>query len=223
MAAWEAIGITADPGRVHTEGRMARAALEEAREQVAGPASAPAPARWSSPRAAPRPSTPPSGARSQAGPGAGGLCRGRALGGPRRLGPRRARSSPSPSTALGRIEVGCRRRGPRAGAARTTAALPAWSTASGPTTRWAPSSRWPRSSSAAAGSAFQSTSTRWPPPVTLPVDLDATRRRPGLGVGPQAGRPAGHRRADRPPRASPRALRWSAANRNGPAGPGSRT
>ena len=36
MATWEASGITADPGRVHTEGRMVRAKLEEAREQVAG-------------------------------------------------------------------------------------------------------------------------------------------------------------------------------------------
>ena len=35
MAAWEETGITADPGRVHTEGRMVRAALEEARDQVA--------------------------------------------------------------------------------------------------------------------------------------------------------------------------------------------
>ncbi|MGA2835193.1 MAG: aminotransferase class V-fold PLP-dependent enzyme [Acidimicrobiales bacterium] len=36
MAAWDDTGITADPGRVHTEGRMVRVALEEAREQVAG-------------------------------------------------------------------------------------------------------------------------------------------------------------------------------------------
>jgi cysteine desulfurase len=36
MAAWDQSGITADPGRVHSEGRMVRAALEEAREQVAG-------------------------------------------------------------------------------------------------------------------------------------------------------------------------------------------
>jgi len=35
MAAWDDLGVTADPGRVHTEGRMVRAALEEAREQVA--------------------------------------------------------------------------------------------------------------------------------------------------------------------------------------------
>ena len=35
MAAWDDLGITADPGRVHTEGRIVRAALEEAREQVA--------------------------------------------------------------------------------------------------------------------------------------------------------------------------------------------
>jgi len=35
MAEWDALGITADPGRVHTEGRMVRAALEEARDQVA--------------------------------------------------------------------------------------------------------------------------------------------------------------------------------------------
>jgi cysteine desulfurase len=35
MAAWDATGVTADPGRVHTEGRIARAALEHAREQVA--------------------------------------------------------------------------------------------------------------------------------------------------------------------------------------------
>ena len=35
MVAWSAHGITADPGRVHTEGRMARAALEDARDQVA--------------------------------------------------------------------------------------------------------------------------------------------------------------------------------------------
>jgi cysteine desulfurase len=35
MAAWDELGVTADPGRVHTEGRMVRAALEEARAQVA--------------------------------------------------------------------------------------------------------------------------------------------------------------------------------------------
>ncbi len=35
MAAWQCTGITADPGRVHTEGRIARATLEEARDQVA--------------------------------------------------------------------------------------------------------------------------------------------------------------------------------------------
>jgi cysteine desulfurase len=36
MAAWDVLGVTADPGRVHTEGRMARVALEDARDQVAG-------------------------------------------------------------------------------------------------------------------------------------------------------------------------------------------
>jgi cysteine desulfurase len=36
MATWDDLGITADPGRVHTEGRIVRVALEEAREQVAG-------------------------------------------------------------------------------------------------------------------------------------------------------------------------------------------
>jgi len=35
MAAWADSGVTADPGRVHTEGRMARATLEDARDQVA--------------------------------------------------------------------------------------------------------------------------------------------------------------------------------------------
>ncbi len=35
MAGWDDRGITADPGRVHTEGRMVRAALEDARDQVA--------------------------------------------------------------------------------------------------------------------------------------------------------------------------------------------
>jgi cysteine desulfurase len=35
MADWAQRGIVADPGRVHTEGRMVRVALEEAREQVA--------------------------------------------------------------------------------------------------------------------------------------------------------------------------------------------
>lgn len=35
MAAWDESGITADPGRVHTEGRMVRATLEEARDQIA--------------------------------------------------------------------------------------------------------------------------------------------------------------------------------------------
>jgi cysteine desulfurase len=35
MAEWEASGITADPSRVHTEGRMARATLEGARDSVA--------------------------------------------------------------------------------------------------------------------------------------------------------------------------------------------
>ncbi len=35
MAAWDELGVTADPGRVHTEGRMVRATLEQAREQVA--------------------------------------------------------------------------------------------------------------------------------------------------------------------------------------------
>ena len=35
MAAWLDVGQAADPGRVHTEGRIARVAIEEAREQVA--------------------------------------------------------------------------------------------------------------------------------------------------------------------------------------------
>ncbi len=35
MAEWDELGVTADPGRVHTEGRMVRATLEGAREQVA--------------------------------------------------------------------------------------------------------------------------------------------------------------------------------------------
>ncbi len=35
LEAWEENGVTADPGRVHTEGRMVRAALEDARDQVA--------------------------------------------------------------------------------------------------------------------------------------------------------------------------------------------
>jgi cysteine desulfurase len=35
IARWQATGVTADPGRVHTEGRLVRAAVEEAREQVA--------------------------------------------------------------------------------------------------------------------------------------------------------------------------------------------
>lgn len=35
MAQWTDLGVTADPGRVHTEGRMVRAALEDARDQVA--------------------------------------------------------------------------------------------------------------------------------------------------------------------------------------------
>jgi cysteine desulfurase len=35
MTAWRDTGITADPGRVHTEGRIARATLEDARDQVA--------------------------------------------------------------------------------------------------------------------------------------------------------------------------------------------
>ena len=35
MAAWADLGVTADPGRVHTEGRMVRATLEDARDGVA--------------------------------------------------------------------------------------------------------------------------------------------------------------------------------------------
>ena len=35
MEAWARAGVTADPGRVHTEGRIARAALEDGRDQVA--------------------------------------------------------------------------------------------------------------------------------------------------------------------------------------------
>ncbi len=35
MAEWDDLGVTADPGRVHTEGRMVRAILEDARDQVA--------------------------------------------------------------------------------------------------------------------------------------------------------------------------------------------
>ena len=35
MAAWDERGVTADPGRVHTEGRIVRAILEDARQQVA--------------------------------------------------------------------------------------------------------------------------------------------------------------------------------------------
>jgi cysteine desulfurase len=36
MDAWSDLGLTADPGRVHTEGRMVRATLEDARDQIAG-------------------------------------------------------------------------------------------------------------------------------------------------------------------------------------------
>ncbi|HEX3460662.1 MAG TPA: aminotransferase class V-fold PLP-dependent enzyme [Acidimicrobiales bacterium] len=35
MEGWASSGVTADPGRVHTEGRIARAALEDGRDQVA--------------------------------------------------------------------------------------------------------------------------------------------------------------------------------------------
>jgi cysteine desulfurase len=35
MEEWASSGVTADPGRVHTEGRIARAALEDGRDQVA--------------------------------------------------------------------------------------------------------------------------------------------------------------------------------------------
>ncbi|HWE70054.1 MAG TPA: aminotransferase class V-fold PLP-dependent enzyme [Acidimicrobiales bacterium] len=35
MEGWAASGVTADPGRVHAEGRIARAALEDGRDQVA--------------------------------------------------------------------------------------------------------------------------------------------------------------------------------------------
>jgi cysteine desulfurase len=35
MAEWADLGVTADPGRVHTEGRMVRATLEDARDRVA--------------------------------------------------------------------------------------------------------------------------------------------------------------------------------------------
>jgi cysteine desulfurase len=35
MAAWDEQGVTADPGRVHTEGRLVRATLEDARQRVA--------------------------------------------------------------------------------------------------------------------------------------------------------------------------------------------
>lgn len=35
LTAWDELGVTADPGRVHTEGRMVRAALEDARQQIA--------------------------------------------------------------------------------------------------------------------------------------------------------------------------------------------
>lgn len=35
MEEWAALGVTADPGRVHTEGRIVRAALEDARDRVA--------------------------------------------------------------------------------------------------------------------------------------------------------------------------------------------
>jgi cysteine desulfurase len=36
MAEWTDLGVTADPGRVHSEGRMVRAVLEDARDRVAG-------------------------------------------------------------------------------------------------------------------------------------------------------------------------------------------
>jgi cysteine desulfurase len=35
MEGWASSGVTADPGRVHTEGRIARAAMEDGRDQVA--------------------------------------------------------------------------------------------------------------------------------------------------------------------------------------------
>ena len=79
MAAWDELGVTADPGRVHTEGRMVRVALEDARTRWPG-CSASGPGRWCSPRAAPSRSTPRCGAPSgRVRPG--GLRGRRALGG----------------------------------------------------------------------------------------------------------------------------------------------
>ena len=83
MAEWSDLGVTADPGRVHTEGRMVRATLEDARDRVADLFGV-----------RPRQVVLTSGghrgrqrgrlgrAAGADGPGPGGVCRGRALGGP---------------------------------------------------------------------------------------------------------------------------------------------
>ncbi len=149
MAAWADEGVTADPGRVHTEGRMVRAALEEAREQVAGLFGV-----------RPRQVVFTSGGTESINAAVWGALRSRpgpvACAAVEHSAVRDASARDRPGRDGRRGPVRPHQVGGGGGGARPlpspcTGRRPPWSTASGPTTRWARCSRWPRWSSSAAG------------------------------------------------------------------------
>ncbi len=177
--------------------------------------SGPEPGRWCSPAAPPRPSPPrcgvrPSGAESS-------WCRRsstRRCADRARRSPRSADGPPGWSgwASIGWVGSTPTRSWPRPRPGR------GWCTSSGATTRWAPSSRWPRSSAGAA-----------PPGVLVHVDAaQAAGRVPiafdELGAdllsvsGPQVRRAARHRRPARAARAPPASPAHRRRPGAGPAG-----
>ena len=211
-------GITADPGRVHTEGRIARATFEDARDQVAAFFGV-RPRQVSSRRGAPRPSTRPSG--EPPGPtGADWCVAGRRALAVRDASARSARWPRSPWTAAGRIDPDAVRR--RRRARRSLCRV-------GPVPRPLPVGQ-PRGGHGATGARGR----RPLRSAGVLVHVDArrrrtrpprprgARRRPGLGLAHKLGGPpvsapwwcAGGSGSSRS---------WSGATRSGPGGPASRT
>ena len=178
----------ADPGRVHTEGRIVRAVVEDARDSVAallgtrprqvvftsGGTEAVNAATWGATRAD---------------PGQPGAARRR-----RAFVASATHRSAWPPWSVSASTVSAASTRPRwttpSGAARPRGRRPRSCTARRPTTRWAPSSRWPRWWRRATATESPSTSTPAPSPGISRSDFDDAGRRPAVGQRPQVRRSA---------------------------------
>ena len=209
-----------NPSSIHAAGRRARQGLDEARERIAATLGA-KPREIVFTAAAPRPTTSPS--RASRGPAS---ARGRHI----VTSAVEHKAVLHAAAVLERhgFEVTYLAGGPiRPGRPGRVAASDHRAHDPGqrpcpPTTRSARSSRSPRSAPSAGSEASPSTPMRSRPPPSC-RSTSTPGRRPAEPVGPQAGRPEGHRRALRAPGDAAAAAAVRAARRSGSGGRGPRT